>query len=100
MRYLAGSWRLAYCALSRIILSLEVEGFRRAATKRTRHWQRGRRFDLTGIGGSGVTALASSHKTPNIATAPSPLIDEAHLEDRLTALEAARAWSPPCCISS
>jgi len=41
-----------------------------------------------------VTALASSHKTPNIATAPSPLIDEAHLEDRLTALEAARAWSP------
>ena len=39
-------------------------------------------------------ALASSHETPNIATAPSPLIDEAHLEDRLTALEAARAWSP------
>jgi hypothetical protein len=46
------------------------------------------------MGGSGVTALASSHKTPNIATAPSPLIDEPHLEDRLTAPEAARAWSP------
>ena len=41
-----------------------------------------------------MAALASSHKTANVATAPSPLIDEAHLEDRLTALEAARAWSP------
>jgi hypothetical protein len=41
-----------------------------------------------------VTGSVSSRKTANVAAARSPLIDEAYLEDRLTALETSRTWSP------
>ena len=41
-----------------------------------------------------MTGLVSSRKIVNVAAARAPSIDEVYLEDRLTALEAARAWSP------
>ena len=41
-----------------------------------------------------MTGLVSSRKIVNVAAALAPSIDEVYLEDRLTALEAARAWSP------
>src|SRR6516165_8706150 len=39
-----------------------------------------------------MTGSVSSRAVANVAVAPSP-IDEAYLEDRLAALEAARTWS-------
>ena len=40
-----------------------------------------------------MTGSVSSRAVANVAVAPSP-IDEAYLEDRLAALEAARTWPP------
>ena len=49
---------------------------------------------MTGKEGLRVTASASRDTMATAAPALSPSINEAYLEDRLTALEAARDWSP------